>query len=109
MQQLSWSPLKICHNYLKLCQLQKIICEACPPYVNDLLPLKRSDGQCELRNDSKLKFSRIRTETYGKSFLPSSTRLWNSLTPNLCDYTSHNAFKEALKRVLFPKPNRLFS
>jgi len=51
----------------------------------------------------------IRTETYRKSFLPSSTRLWNSLTPNLRDYTSHNAFKDALKRDLFPKPNRLFS
>jgi len=109
MQELSWSPLKIRRNYLNLYQLHKIICEACPPYFNDLLPLERSDGKYDLRNYSKLKLFRIRTETYRTSFLPSSTRLWNSLTPNLRDYTSHNAFKEALKRDLFPKPNRPFS
>jgi len=60
MQELSWSLLKISRrNYLKLCQLHKIICEACPPYLNDLLPLERFDGQYELRNYSKLKLFRI--------------------------------------------------
>ena len=99
MQELSWSPLNIRRNYLKLCQLHKIICEACPPYVNDLLRLERSVRQYELRNYSKLKLFRIRTETYRKSFLPSSTRLWNSLTPNLRDYTSHNTFKKPWSEI----------
>ena len=87
-QHLCKSFLKICRNYLNLCQLHKIISEACPPYVNDLLPLERSDGQYELRNYSKLKLSRICTKTYRKSFLPSSI---------------------GLHKDLFPKPNRLFS
>jgi hypothetical protein len=109
MQELSWSPLTIRRNYLKLCQLHKILSGTCPPYVKELIPLERPDGQYELRNASKLKLPRIRTETYRKSFLPSSVRLWNNLSTNLRKHTSHSAFKEALKRDIFPKPNRLFS
>ena len=85
-------PLTIRRNYLSICQLNRII-GTYPRLINELLPLELFDQHYELRNNSKLQLPRIRTETQTESFLHSLTRLWNSPTPNLRDYKSHNAFK----------------
>jgi hypothetical protein len=109
LHELAWPPLTIRRNYHKLCQLHQIVYGTCPSYLSELLPLERPEGPYQLRHVNKLKLPRMRTVSYGKSFLPSTIRLWNALTTHIRSCASRNTFKEALKRDLFPKPNRLFS
>jgi len=74
----------------------------CPPIVGDIVGYN-------LRNQDNIHLPRLRTESYRKSCIPSSIRLWNSLAPNIKGATSLQGFKKLINKFPCYKTNKLFS
>ena len=109
LKELGWPTMSKRREYYKLCQLYKIINNACPQYVVDSFPLNKPDMPYQLRNADNLLVPRTRTSIFRKSFLPSTIRLWNLLDNTVRNCISLSTFKIALKKVLFPSSNNLYS
>ena len=73
-----------------------------PNYLYELLPQQVNQiSNYRLRNSSNYRAPKSRIVRFHKSFLPSSTRAWNALDPNLRNYDTLSGFKMALKKVFF--------
>ena len=78
----------------KLIMFHKMVNSNCPSYVSDMLPpLVSSSNRYHHRRPHERTVPRYRTELYNKSFIPSTTRLWNSLPNNVQSTTSLSQFK----------------
>ena len=72
-----------------------------PEYLCDLVPKPVSDSnQCNLRNKTKLQTINCRTKIYEKSFLPDTTKIWNTLPEELASANSLGEFKTLVKNVI---------
>ena len=69
----------------------------CPSYVSDMLPpLVSSYNRYHHRRPEDRTVPRHRTELYNKSFVPSTTRLWNSLPENVKSTSSLSQLKKLI-------------
>ena len=81
----------------KLTMFHKMVNSNCPPYVSDMLPpLISSYNRYNYRRPQERTVPRHRTELYNKSFIPSTTRLWNSLPQNVTSTSSLSQFKKLI-------------
>ena len=81
----------------KLIQFHKIINNACPDYLSDLLPpLASTANSYHRRRPYERIISPFRTELYRNSFFPSTTLLWNNLPGNIQESSSLSEFKRYL-------------
>ena len=72
-----------------------------PEYLCDLVPKPVSDSnQYNLRNKTKLQTINCRTKIYEKSFLPDTTKIWNTLPEELASANSLGEFKTLVKNVI---------
>ena len=81
-----------------------------PHYIVSILPEKRiSRTGRALRNADTLTQPHNRTSAFQKSFIPSTTKLWNSL-PSLVRQSNYPTFKHALnKNFCPPRPPPFFT
>ena len=69
----------------------------CPSYVSDMLPpLVSSYNRYHYRRLHERAIPHHRTELYNKSFIPSTTRLWNSLPDTVKSTSSLSHFKKLI-------------
>ncbi len=79
----------------KIVTLGKIIIKKFPNYLVQDLPTYYGDSRTNRNNTFAI--PRARTDYYGKSFVPSSIELWNSLPPEMRSIKSYKLLKGKLK------------
>ena len=82
MRELGWPSLAERRKGNKLKQFLRILTKEAPKYLQELIPRKIGDIRPQSRNPDNFYFFRARTETFRNSFIPSTVKLWNSLTIN---------------------------
>ena len=98
--ELGWKTLAFRRESLKLKQFAKMEEGKAPPYLCQLLPAKVG-GSRALRNKNNLQLFKCRTQTFKNSFIPSTTKLWNTL-----DETNRNVIYAS--ELLKYQSNKLF-
>ena len=91
--------------YRKLCFYYKIMHNACPLYLMELLPIVKSSGY-SLRSNQSFYYSR--TERFKASFFPSSTYNWNQLDPDIQKSSSLEIYKRALLKFIRPTSANIY-
>ena len=97
--EIKWDSLQKRRNDHKLSLFFKMKNNLTPTYLSSLVP--ESVGQTSrynLRNSNDLLTINARTSLYSNSFLPSTVRDWNNLTPEARQVDSLNMFKQFLNR-----------
>ena len=69
-----------------------------PNYLSDLIPNESSTTTYETRSTNILQVPLCRTQTYRKSFLPSSVREWNMSVDEVRNIESSALFKKHFHR-----------
>ena len=82
-----------------------------PTYITSIIPnIRLNDTGRILRNANTHTLPMNRLTTFHNSFVPSTTRLWNSLPNHVQNETSTKSFKKALvKHFGTPPPSKFFS
>jgi len=93
--ELGWETLSSRRQNVKLFNFHKMINKNAPNYLCNLIP-KSQNVQYNLRNPI-IPLPKTRTETFRKSFIPSTVNLWNNLTQEERDLTELDNFKKKLK------------
>ena len=107
---LGWEPLSLRRYRHKACMMFKIQNRLVPNYLSDHCPpLVQQVVAYNLRNQEAIQLPQVRTESYRKSFFPSSIKIWNSLDNSLRNASSIISFKNSLNRDPHFKSNRLYS
>jgi hypothetical protein len=98
-KELAWEPLSKRRERHKLIMFFKIVNGMTPASLSDLL-LPRVDERTRynLRNTADFTNFACRTETFKRSFFPSTTILWNSLPVCIRNSTSIREFKRHLNQ-----------
>ena len=103
--ELGWPTLASRRQFLSCVTLQKLIQGHCPSYLTDIIhpkPLTQNLSYC-LRNRTNvgriLEVQTCRSNRTSKSFIPSSTKFFNTLSCNLREFTR---VLQSLKVHLFP-------
>ena len=100
-----WESLEERRRKHKLTLLYKMINGLTPPYLSNLLPpLVGSSNPYPLRNSDNFLTLRTNTALYYDSFLPSTTREWNSLPSTQRNATSLSSFKSSFKSSVLKSP-----
>ena len=100
---LGWPSLADRRKYYKLLIYFKMVKGFCPPHLSALLPIQNTERHNYLlRNDTERQIPAARTNVFARSFVPSASKLWNSLPNNIRSARSVNVFKIYVKRLLFP-------
>ena len=74
-----WPTLSERRSSNKLKQLIKITNNATPAYLRNLIPSKIGETRPNSRYADDFKLPKSRTETFRRSFVPSSVKMWNDL------------------------------
>ena len=91
-------PLAKRREIRKLTLLYKMKNDLTPNYLSDLIPEQVSDfSSYNLRNTNSIRTMRCHTETYSRSFLPDTVRLWNNLPEEIRNSPSVDSFKKGLQ------------
>ena len=100
-RELGWEPLHRRRERHKLMLYYKIVHGMTPSFLTDLLPPSvGTRTQYNLRNAPNLTGYSSRTETFKRSFFPSTTHLWNSLPVEVRQLDNINSFKRFLNQDL---------
>jgi len=100
---LAWPSLGERRKYFKLVLYFKLVNDLCPPHLRELLPEQNNDRHnYMLRNVSERRLPHARINAFAGSFIPSASRLWNSLPENVRAARSIQCFKLYIKQLLFP-------
>ena len=103
-RELGWSSLTDRRKKHKLQFYHKLVFDPIiPTYIKSILPNARQQStQRTLRNASAITLPNVRTSTYHRSFIPSTTRMWNSLSEQIRTNCSYTTFKKHLEELLTP-------
>ena len=77
--EVSWSTLEERRSWNKLTNFGKIVNHETPQYLQALLPNKVGDSRPASRYADNYILIKTRTESFKRSFIPSSVKLWNEL------------------------------
>jgi len=92
-------PLVQRRHAFKLTTYYKMVNHISPNYLCDLVPPPVSENSnYELRNRAKLQNINCRTVSYAKSFLPDTTKIWNSLSDSCTTANTLGEFKSIIKK-----------
>ena len=105
----SWTELSDRRKMHKLCLMYKMVNKLAPSYLCKICPTFVNERSCySLRSGNDLCLPYVRTERHKKSFLFSTTQLWNSLPSAVRLSLSLSSFKHnVLKCMKFPIRNYL--
>ena len=96
-EETGWEPLTTRREKHRLVLFYKMINGLAPIHLSNLLPATRQT-QYSLRNSDNLTVPFCRTETYRQSFIPATTRDWNSLSLELRSAPTLGSFKSRLDK-----------
>ena len=82
----------------KLTNFYRIVNDTAPKYLCNIISNCKND-RYNLRNADNLQVPKTRTETFKRSFIPSSITPWNSLDSDIKEVHDLTAFKQKLKKV----------
>ena len=99
MRELGWPTLAERRKGNKLKQFLRILTKEAPQYLQELIPRKIGDIRPHSRYPDNFYYFRARTETFRNSFIPSTLKLWNSLSIN--NRTLEHC-KDIMKQVKVP-------
>ncbi len=103
LQEIGWVSLNDRRKIQKLAIIYKVKSGVLPDYLQNLFPPIVADtNRYNLRNSNDFVTIARRTEIYSKSFIPSSTKLWNELSEEIKGSTSLSIFKSKLKELFKP-------
>ena len=89
----------------KLVLFYKMIHSLAPEYLSSLVPPTVGNiSQYNLRNETNLQTIPARSQQYYYSFLPSTTRIWNSLPDDTKNSPSAESFKHKLNNTTKSPP-----
>ena len=112
-QDLGWDTLKTRRRLHKLQFFHKLITTAHrqPDYMRQILPQTRIENtRRTLRNSRTLTLPPNKTTSFQQSFIPATTRIWNTLPNTLKTETSRKKFRDGVACLFStPKPNPYFS
>ena len=112
-QDLGWETLKTRRKLHKLQFFHKLIStlHQQPEYIRHVLPQTRiTNTHRTLRNYTTLTLPPNNTTSFQRSFIPSTTRQWNTLPNQLRTLTSHKKFKRGIDNLFgMPHPPPYFS
>jgi hypothetical protein len=109
LDELNWAPLSIRRKHHRLNLMYKIQHGLSPNYLTNLCPpLTRDRTEYNLRTGMNISAPLQRTTTYQKSFFPQTISDWNSLSSNVREIPTLDSFKDTLKKLTNPKPNKLY-
>ena len=103
--ELSWASLQSRRENKMIILYSDILHDRTPSYLKPIIPQtvkETSQGRYNLRNNSNINQTNIRTETFRKSYIPATTQFRNNLDDFIKDMTSKESLKQILKRN---KPN----
>ena len=90
----------------RLTLFYKMFYNITPLYLSSLVPQSDSNrSRYSLRNSNGLQTVNARSSQYYHSFLPSTTRDWNSLSTKTKQSDSVNSFKQSLNKDKPSAPN----
>lgn len=93
-----WETLADRRRRRKLCLFHRIHNGRVPGYLSDCLtPIIGNTNRYNLRNQENYVHPQTRIETFSRSFIPSTTILWNSLDLRLRNIPTLDNFKRVLK------------
>ena len=92
-----WETLSCRREKAKLFNFHQIVYGTAPNYLCNVIS-KGKDERYNLRNADNLPIPKVRTETFKKSFIPSTTSLWNNLDLETKQIVNLSAFKQKLKK-----------
>ena len=79
--------------------------KSCPQYLSECLPPVASDvSGYNLRNNENYVLPRCRLRISEKSFIPSTVRIWNDLSPTIRNLQTISQFKSKMKGEQFRLP-----
>ena len=97
--ELGWDTLEKRRYIHRMVTFFKMVKNITPQYLRNLVPPSvHQVSQRDLRNNLDLTVPRSRTNLYNKSFIPTATREWNSLSEEIKSSTSLSMFKRMLSR-----------
>ncbi|KAI8484511.1 hypothetical protein Bbelb_377820 [Branchiostoma belcheri] len=97
LEELEWDSLATRRDFNRLLIMYKLVSGSVPSHLQLLIPTTRDSRRqlnLRLRNDTHLHVPYCRTNTYGSSFVPYTTRLWNNLPKEVKEATSLLQFKQ---------------
>ncbi|KAI8483663.1 hypothetical protein Bbelb_386010 [Branchiostoma belcheri] len=97
LEELEWDSLATRRYFNRLLIMYKLVSGSVPSHLQLLIPTTRDSRRqlnLRLRNDTHLHVPYCRTNTYGSSFVPYTTRLWNNLPKEVKEATSLLQFKQ---------------
>ena len=96
-----WPKLSERRQHFKFKQLLKMSNKETPPYLCNLLPEKIGQSRPNSRFPDNYLLPKMRTETFKKSFIPSTITMWNNLTlskrnfdsiTNMCKFEPNDVY-----------------
>lgn len=92
-------PLSKRRKIHRLIMFYKILNNLAPNYLKDLIPATTNQRHQHQTRDNLLTPFRCRTESFQKSFFPTTTREWNLLNESVKNSPTLSTFKSALLRM----------
>ena len=112
-QDLGWETLKTRRRLHKLHFFHKLssTVHQQPEYIKHILPQTRiTNTRRTLRNHTTLTLPPNKTTSFQRSFIPATTRLWNTLPHSLRTQTSRKKFHDGVESLFrTPKPSIYYS
>ncbi|KAI8484174.1 hypothetical protein Bbelb_381280 [Branchiostoma belcheri] len=96
LEELEWDSLATRRDYNRLLLMYRLVSGSVPLHLQVLIPTTRDSQrqlQLRLRNDTHLHVPFCRTTVYKNSFVPYTTRLWNSLPRDVREAATYNQFR----------------
>jgi hypothetical protein len=110
MIELGWDALEVRRANQKLCLMYKIQQKVAPPYlIAACPPLVGEISNYLLRNAENISLPPGKKTGYSNSYMPSTIRMWNRLSPATKGRGSLNSFKFHLKKTTCRKKSKLYS
>ena len=102
LRELGWTPLTERRKIHKLQLYHKLTFDSrIPAFIKSTLPSTRQQNiSRRLRNAADQTLPLVRTSTYYKSYIPSTTRLWNTLPEKIRTESRQMIFKKHLKKLI---------
>ena len=109
-EDLNWTSLDVRRKTHSLTLMYKILNGLTPDYLQALIPNRLNDQGRPLRSVTRnlIPIPFARTETYRRSFIPNTIRLWNNLDQSTRESSSLEAFKGHFRSKANDKTNLLY-
>ena len=109
-KEICWETLEQRRHNHKLTLFYKMLNNITPLYLSSLVPQSISNiSRYNLRNSNDLQTINARSNQYFSSFLPSSVRAWNNLSPEERQHESINSFKCFLQKDKTTVPKHYYT